>query len=348
MKAVVFHGEGDVRVEEVPEPTLTEPDDVLVKVRTAAICGSDLHVIEGRVPGVFEGATIGHELVGEVVAVGDAVTRFGVGDEVIASFQVADGSCEECARGRFNLCAELGVYGYGIFVGDLGGAQAEYVRVPHADVNLLALPPGLADDKAIWVGDVLTTAWYAAGLADITPGGSVAIVGAGPVGLCAVMSALHRGGDVVVIDRVPERLALAEELGARAVNSADVDPTVAMESMFPGGRANSVIESVGLLPALQTAIDVTASGGTLSVIGVHTNFTAELPLSNMFTRALKVHFGGSCNVQGTWEDALGAVSSGSVDPARLVSHRMALADAVEGYRIFGARQATKVLLDVSG
>lgn len=348
MLAVVFHGIGDVRVEDVPEPTIIDPGDALVRVRTAAICGSDLHILEGRVPGVFEGATIGHELVGEVVAVGAEVRDFAVGDNVIGSFQISDGTCPECRSGRYNLCPDMGTLGYGVFVGDLGGAQAEYVRIPHADVNLLAQPAGLSDEKAIWVGDVLTTGWYAAGLAEITAGGAVAVVGAGPVGLCAAMSALQRGGDVVVVDMVADRLALAEKLGCRTINSAQVDPTVAMESLFDGGRCASVIESVGLVPALGTAIDLCASGGTVSVIGVHTNFVAELPLSNLFVRAIRLHFGGSCNVQATWREALAAVQDDVIDPSPLVSHRLPLSDAVEGYRMFAAKEATKVLLEVGG
>ncbi|MHB8341309.1 MAG: alcohol dehydrogenase catalytic domain-containing protein [Mycobacteriales bacterium] len=347
MRAVVYRGEGQMRVEDVPEPTISAPGDAIVHVRTAAICGSDLHILHGRVPGVFDGATVGHEMVGDVVAVGEDVTRFAVGDRVIGSFQISDGTCPQCQAGKFNLCAEMGTLGYGIFLGDLGGAQAEYVRVPYADVNLLAQPADVADESALWVGDVLTTGWYAALQADIVAGTPVLVVGAGPVGLCAAMVARHLGGEVIVVDQVADRLAVAERLGCRTINASAVDPTVALESLTDTGRARSVIESVGLGPALATALDCCDSGGTVSVIGVHTEFTAELPLQNMFARALRIHFGGSCNVQAVWEESLSAVRRGVVDPAQLVSHVLPLQDAVEGYRLFDAKQAMKVLLQVS-
>src|SRR4051794_11403225 len=177
MRAVVFRGEHDVRVEDVPEPSLVAPTDAIVQVRKAAICGSDLHFYNGRVPGVFEGTVVGHEYVGTVVAVGDEVARFAVGDEVVGSFQIACGSCAGCEAGRFNHCDDLGVLGYGIFVGDLAGSQAEYVRIPHADVNLLAVPAGLSAEQALFAGDILTTGWYAAGIAPVSPGDDVVVVG---------------------------------------------------------------------------------------------------------------------------------------------------------------------------
>jgi threonine dehydrogenase-like Zn-dependent dehydrogenase len=241
----------------------------------------------------------------------------------------------------------MGTLGYGIFVGDLGGAQAEYVRVPHADVNLIAQPPDVADQSAIWVGDVLTTGWYAAQQADITRGGAVVIIGAGPVGLCAAMGSAHLGGEVIVVDRVADRLKEAEKLGYRTINAAEVDVTVALEGMTESGRAGSVIDAVGYSPALLTAIDCCESGGTVSVIGVHTEFSAELPLMNMFARAIRLHFGGSANVQAVWEESLAAVRRGTVDPARLVSHTLPLDEAPLGYRLFEAKQAMKILLHVS-
>jgi threonine dehydrogenase-like Zn-dependent dehydrogenase len=348
MRAVVFHGEHDVRVEDVPEPALAAPTDAIVKVRKAAICGSDLHFYNGRVPGVFEGTVVGHEYVGTVVAVGDEVGRFAVGDEVVGSFQIACGSCAGCKAGRFNHCDDLGVLGYGIFVGDLAGSQAEYVRIPHADVNLLAVPAGLSAEQALFAGDILTTGWYAAGIAPVSPGDDVVVVGAGPVGTFAAMAARAMGaGRVVAIDMVPSRLALAESLGAVPVNSAERSACVAVEDVLDGHGADVVIETVGLPPALVTAIDCVRAGGTVSVIGVHTEFEYPLPLGNLFTRNVTLRFGGSCNVQGWWEQALVAIASGQADPTVIVSHRMPLEDAAEGYRLFEAKQAMKVVLDVS-
>lgn len=347
MKAVVFRGEQDVRVEDVPEPELVADDDAIVKVRKAAICGSDLHFYNGRVPGVFEGTVVGHEYVGTVVSVGSAVTRFKVGDEVVGSFQIACGTCAPCTLGRYNHCEELGVLGYGIFVGDLAGAQAEYVRIPHADLNLLRIPATLTPEQALFAGDILTTGWYAAGIAPVQKGDNVVVVGAGPVGTFSAMAARSLGAaKVIAVDMVASRLSLAESLGAIPVNSAERSPTVAVEDIL-GGMADVVIETVGLPPALLTAIESCRSGGTVSVIGVHTEFEAALPLGNLFTRNITLRFGGSCNVQGWWEKALAAIESGEADPTVIVSHRMPLADAPEGYRLFESKQAMKVVLDVS-
>jgi threonine dehydrogenase-like Zn-dependent dehydrogenase len=347
MRAVVYRGEQDVRVEDVPEPSLVDPGDAIVRVSKAAICGSDLHFYNGRVPGVFDGTVVGHEYVGTVVAVGSSVSRFAVGDEVVGSFQIACGTCPPCVLGRYNLCDDLGVLGYGIFVGDLAGAQAEYVRIPFADLNLMKIPLGLSPEQALFAGDILTTGWYAAGIAPVSPGDTVVVVGAGPVGTFAAMAARSMGAArVVAIDLVPSRLALAESLGAVPVNSAERSPTVAVEDIL-GGGADVVIETVGLPPALLTAIECVRSGGTVSVIGVHTEFEHPLPLGNLFTRNVTLRFGGSCNVQGWWDKALAAIGSGEADPTVIVSHRMPLDDAAEGYRLFESKQAMKVVLDVS-
>jgi len=347
MKAVVYRGEQDVRVEDVPEPDISDPGDVVVKVRKAAICGSDLHFYNGRLPGMFEGTVVGHEFVGTVAKAGAGVTRFAEGDEVVGSFQIACGACEACRAGRFNHCDDLMVLGYGIFVGDLAGAQAEYVRVPHADVNLIRVPAGVTAEQAMFAGDILTTGWYAAGIAPVNPGDEVVVVGAGPVGQFAAMAARAMGAArVLSIDLVPERLKLAESLGAVAINSNERSPSVAVEETI-GRMADVVIETVGLPAALQTSIECVAAGGTVSVIGVHTELEHPLPLANLFTRNVTLRFGGTCNVQGWWEQALDAIVAGRADPAVIVTHRMPLDDAAEGYRLFEAKEALKVVLDVA-
>jgi threonine dehydrogenase-like Zn-dependent dehydrogenase len=347
MRAVVYRGEQHVEVEDVPEPTLVAPGDAIVKVRKAAICGSDLHFYNGRVPGVFEGTVVGHEFAGTVVATGKDVAHFKDGDEVVGSFQIACGTCAGCRSGHFNHCDDLGVLGYGIFVGDLAGSQAEYVRIPHADVNLIRVPTGLTPEQALFAGDILTTGWYAAGIAPVSPGDDVVVVGAGPVGTFAAMAARAMGAQrVVAIDMVASRLALAQSLGAIPVNSAERSASVAVEDIL-GAGADVVIETVGLPPALVTSIECCKTGGTVSVIGVHTEFEHPLPLGNLFTRNITLRFGGSCNVQGWWQQALAAIEAGQADPTVIVSHRMPLADAAEGYRLFEAKEAMKVVLDVS-
>lgn len=347
MKAVVYRGEQDVRVEEVAEPEVTDPGDVIVKVRKAAICGSDLHFYNGRLPGMFEGTVVGHEFVGTVAAAGSAVTHFAEGDEVVGSFQIACGACAACRAGHYNHCDDLMVLGYGIFVGDLAGAQAEYVRVPHADVNLIHVPSGITPEQAMFAGDILTTAWYAAGIAPVNPGDDVVVVGAGPVGQFAAMAARVMGAErVVSIDLVPERLKLAESLGSLPINSRERNPSVGVEETL-GGMADVVIETVGLPAALQTSIECVRAGGTISVIGVHTELEHPLPLATLFTRNITLRFGGTCNVQGWWEQALDAIVAGKADPTVIVSHRMALDEAPEGYRLFEAKEAMKVVLDVA-
>jgi threonine dehydrogenase-like Zn-dependent dehydrogenase len=317
-------------------------------VRKAAICGSDLHFYNGRVPGVFEGTVVGHEFTGEIVDAGPGVERFEIGDEVVGSFQIACGSCAACRERRYNHCDDLGVLGYGIFVGDLAGSQAEYVRIPHADLNLTKVPAGLTHEQALFAGDILTTGFYAAGIAPVNPGDDVVVVGAGPVGTFAAMAARAMGAErIVAIDLVPDRLKLAESLGAIPVNSAERSPSVAVEEAFGGDMADVVIETVGLPPALATSIDCVKAGGTISVIGVHTEFEFALPLANVFTRNVTLRFGGSCNVQGWWDVALDAIASGKADPTVIISHRMPLEQAPEGYRMFEAKEAMKVVLDVS-
>ncbi|HVE97698.1 MAG TPA: alcohol dehydrogenase catalytic domain-containing protein [Mycobacteriales bacterium] len=346
MRAVVYRGAHDVRVEDVAEPDLEQPDDVVVRVRKAAICGSDLHFYNGRVPGVFEGAVVGHEYVGTVVAAGAAVTRFAVGDDVVGAFQIACGQCTACSAARFNHCADLGVLGYGVFLGDLAGAQAELVRVPHADVNLLHVPGGVSAEQAMFVGDVLTTGWYAAGIAEVGPGDTVVVVGSGPVGIFAQLAARAAGAErVLALDLVPSRLELAASLGATPVNIAERSGPVAVEEIL-GEQADVVIETVGLPAALITAIDCVRPGGMVSVIGVHTDFEHPLPLGNLFSRAITLRFGGSCNVQAWWDRALAAVLAGQVDPTVVVSHRLPLDDAAEGYRLFESKAAMKVVLEV--
>lgn len=347
MQAVVYRGELDVRVEDVPEPSLAEPGDAIVQVRKAAICGSDLHFYRGLLPGLYEGTVVGHEFTGTVVATGREVTGFTEGDEVVGSFQIACGTCDGCRAGRFNHCDDLAVLGYGVFVGDLAGAQAEYVRVPHADVNLKRIPDGLDDERALFAGDILTTAWYAAGIAPVHEGDDVVVVGAGPVGLFSVMAARAMGaGRVVAVDMVPDRLALTERLGATGVNSNERSPTMAVEETF-GRMADVVIETVGLPPALITATECVRPGGTVSVIGVHNEFELALPVGTLFRNSVTLRFGGPCNVQGWWDRALEAVATGVADPTVIISHRMPLADAAEGYRLFDAKAATKVVLEVS-
>ncbi len=345
MKAVVWEEVGAVRVAEVPPPQLQDPGDALVRVRTASVCGSDLHLLHGRIPGMRSGGVIGHEFVGVVEEVGPAVSRVKPGDRVVGSFLIVCGQCWFCRRRLYNACTELRVLGYGMLLGDLDGAQAELVRVPLADTNLLPLPDDLTDEQAVFAGDILSTALYAASEAGIKPGDTVAVVGCGPVGLfCQSFASILGAARVVAVDMVPDRLELAARRGAVPVNAAERNAAVAVEELTEGRMADVVIEAVGGSPALASALKLVRRRGTVYVIGVHSDFEFNLPLAEVFVGGVDLKFGGTCPVQAYWEQALEMVRGGKVDPTSIITHRMPLEEAEEAYRLFDARKALKVVL----
>src|SRR5947207_5255324 len=256
MKSAVYRGEKQVEVTDVPKASIGNATDALVKVTLAGVCGSDLHIYEGRIPGT-EGWGMGHEFVGVVEDVGPAVRRFKKGDRVVSSFFVACGHCHYCLRGWFNQCVQRGAFGYGEFFGALGGAQADYVTVPLADSTLEVIPDGMSDEQAIFVGDILATGFFAAERAEIKPGDTVAVVGAGPVGLMAIMCAqLFGPARVFVVDMVDSRLEFAQGMGAIPINAQETHPGEAdkgANGWLCGGRS---IERFGALTAVETAIQV--------------------------------------------------------------------------------------------
>lgn len=344
MRAVVYAGVGRVVVAEVPEPSLQQPDDAIVRVRVAAICGSDLHFLHGKAP-LEPGEPIGHEAVGVVEAVGPEVRGVTVGDRVVVSFVIACGTCWFCRAGQTQLCEDFRNLGAGIFGGGLGGAQAELVRVPHADVNLLALPEDLEDERALFLGDVLTTGVYAAGVAEVGPGQTVAVVGAGPVGFFAAQAALARGAEAVhVLDVLPDRLALAERVGAVPLDVGARNPQMALAAATGNRGVDVVIEAVGHPSAFETALEVVRRGGRLVVVGMYTGEQLEVPLGVWWARALDVRFAGICPVHAWWRRAMEDLLAGRMDPLPLISHRLPLEQAPLGYELFASRRATKVLL----
>ncbi len=344
MRAVVYRGERRVEVADVADPVIDDPGDAIVRVTTSAICGSDLHFVHGKAP-LDPGETMGHEAVGVVERVGDRVARFVPGTRVVTSFSIACGACWFCERGQTQLCEDARILGAGLFGGALGGAQAELLRVPNADVNLLAVPDAVDDERAIFVGDVLTTGFHAAELAAIGPGDHVAVVGAGPVGHLAIQSALLREpAEVVAIDLEPERLALAERAGAVPVNAAERNPQTAVFERTGGRGADVVIEAVGSPAAFERALDVVRRGGRVLVVGMYASETFEAQLGVWWTRALDLRFTGLCPVHAVWERAMAELERGRLDPTPLISHRLPLEEAARGYELFGARRATKVLL----
>jgi len=342
MRALTFQAPGEVAVVEVAEPTLTGADEALVAVRTAALCGSDLHIYHGRVQ-VEPGFVLGHELVGEVVAVGAQVQRVAVGDRVVSCFRSACGSCFWCLRGQYQHCERGRTFGHGKFLGNLPGAQAELVVVPNADLTLRRVPEGMEDAKAIFAGDVLGTAYHAVAEGGLRGGERVAVVGLGPVGLCAVQVAIALGAaEVFAIDSVPQRLELAQRFGARPVPLGE-QTAEKVRGATAGRGADLVIEAVGSLPALQLAIGLARMGGRLSVVGVHAE-PGELHVGLLWFKGVEVRL-GLANVIAHIDPVLALLEAGRLDPTPLVSHAFPLAEAPAAYRLFDRREALKVLIN---
>ncbi len=345
MRAVLFDDIGKISFGDYPEPQPVDDDDVVVKVTTAAICGSDLHLLHGKIPGMRPGSVIGHEFVGEIVAAGPAVKRFKTGDRVVGSFMIVCGTCWACVRGDYNLCDDMWILGYGMFVGDLDGSQAEYVRIPRADMNLHAVDPDLSDEQAIFAGDILSTGAYIASRAGVEEGSTVAITGAGPVGLFTLMNVMtYSPSQVFVIHQAEDRLKIAESLGATPVDMSKVNPVVNIQRATGERGVDIAIECVGAPPALTTALNVVRPGGTVAVIGVYSDLTYDLALGEVWRRAITIRMGGSANVQAHWTRALELVKQGVIDPTTIITHTLPLEEALRGYELFESREALKVIL----
>ncbi|MGZ8571469.1 MAG: zinc-binding dehydrogenase [Actinomycetota bacterium] len=344
MRAVVFDGVREVRVTDVADAAILEPGDAVVRVTRTAICGSDLHFFHGKAP-IEPGDVLGHEAVGIVESVGTDVQRFSPRDRVVVAFNIACGACWFCLRGETQLCDEFRNLGAGAFGGSLAGAQATHVRIPTADVNLLRIPDDVDDERALFVGDILTTGFYAASIAEIEPGSAVAVVGCGPVGFFCIQAARALGaGQVFGIDLEPGRLELAESAGAVPVNARERHPATALAEATDGRGADVVLEVVGSPSAFESAVGVVRRGGRVVVVGVYAGESVELQLGVYWARALTLRFSGICPVHAWWERAMDEVVRGRIDPSPLISHRLPLEEAPEGYALFDRREATKVVL----
>ena len=344
MRAVVFEDVGKVRVAEVPDAVVEEPTDAVLRVTRSAICGSDLHFFHGKAP-ISPGEGMGHEAVGVVEAVGPSVARFAPGDRAVVAFTIACGSCWFCARGETHLCEDFRNLGAGTFGGGLPGAQADLLRVPVADVNLLRVSGAVGDERALFVGDVLTTGYFGATLGAIRPDETVAVIGCGPVGFFCIQAAVTLGArHVFAVDREPDRLVLATEAGAIAVDVRARNPVMALADATGGRGADVVLEAVGSAEAFETAIEVVRRGGRVVVIGVYTGETVEVQLGVYWARGLSLRFTGVCPVHAWWERAMREVEAGRIDPLPVISHRLPLDEAPRGYDLFAAREATKVVL----
>jgi len=345
MRALVFKDFDAVELTDVPKPAIEEPSDALVKITSTAICGSDLHVLHGRIPGMTPGSILGHEFMGIVEAVGAGVSRFKEGDRVVGSFMIPCGDCWFCDRRLFSRCPDQRVFGYGSFLGDINGAQAEWVRVPNADIALHTIDPALTDEQALFVGDIFTTGVDCAAEGRIAEGDSVTVIGCGPVGLMAIQAAkAYRPGRIFAVDTVSQRLEMAQTFGAVAVDANSVHATTFIQDATDGRGTDVVLECVGLVPALADATDMVRAGGRISVIGVHSDPEFELALNMAFVRAIDIKFCGTANIVGRWDDALAMIKDGSASPDEIITHRMKLDDAVRGYELFESREALKVVL----
>jgi threonine dehydrogenase-like Zn-dependent dehydrogenase len=344
MRAVLSAGVGRVRVGEVQEPAVGDATDAVVRVTVSAICGSDLHFFHGRAP-LDPGEGMGHEAVGVVDSVGDAVRHVGCGDRVVVAFSVACGTCWFCERGQTGLCERSAIFGTGLFGGGMPGAQAERLRVPMADVNLLPIPREVDDERAVFVADVLTTAVYATTLAGASSSDTVAVVGAGPVGLlCAQVLGAAGVARVIVLDRDAGRLELASRTGAGTVDVDRRNAQMTVAALTGDRGADVAIDAVGHPDAFATALDVVRRGGRVVVVGMYAAESVEAQLGVWWARGLDIRFAGVCPVHAHWHEAMRLLATGAVDPRPLVSHLLPIADAQTGYDLFDRRQATKVLL----
>jgi threonine dehydrogenase-like Zn-dependent dehydrogenase len=379
MRALCWHGVTDVRVDNVPDPELLNPGDAILRVTSTAICGSDLHLYNGFIPAMKPGDILGHEFMGEVVEVGREVRNLAVGDRVVVPFPISCGKCSFCSEDLWSLCdnsnpnAELaatlygfspaGIFGYSHLMGGYAGGQAEYVRVPFADVGPFKVPDELSDEQVLFLTDILPTGYMAAENCDIKPGDVVAVWGCGPVGLFAIVSAYLLGAErVIAIDRIPERLRLASEgAGAEVFNYEEKDVFSTLLELTGGRGPDHCIEAVGLEAhgtglegfydrakqmvrmqtgrptALREAIHACRKGGTVSLSGVFGGVVDKVPLGAAFNKALTFKM-GQTHVHRYLRPLLNRIQNGEVDPSFIITHRLPLDDAPHAYEIFTHKQ----------
>ncbi|HET8815485.1 MAG TPA: alcohol dehydrogenase catalytic domain-containing protein [Solirubrobacterales bacterium] len=342
MRAVTFQAPGEVRVEERPDPTIVAADDAVVQVEASGICGSDLHIYHGRVP-VEPGFTIGHEFVGTVLEAGEDVEGVAVGDRVLGTFHTACATCASCLRGDYHRCRDGRTFGHGSHLGDLQGAQAELLLVPRANLTLRRVPEGMSAEVALFAGDVMGTGYHAIAHAEMRAGDTVAVLGLGPVGLCAVQAALAGGAvQVFAIDTVSERLAMAERFGAKPLHLTEEEPKKAVRTATEGLGVDVVVDAVGDPGPLALAISLARDAGTVSGIGAYAG-KGEVPLGLAWLKGLQLRL-GLANVIAHLDRVLALMESGKLDPSPLVTHHMPLDQASEAYEIYDRREALKIVL----
>ncbi len=340
MKALVYRGPGEKAWEEKPDPALVEPTDAIVRIDTATICGTDLHILKGDVPEVAPGTVLGHEAVGTVVEVGSAVTTFAAGDRVLISCITACGRCRFCKEGHYGLC----IGGGGWILGHLiDGVQAELARIPFADTSLYHVPDGLTDEQVLFLADILPTS-YEVGIlnGEVDAGDVVVIVGAGPIGLAAVMTAkLYTPGTIVVVDLADARLEKALELGADVtINSGREDPIEIVKELTEGLGADVAIEAVGIPETFELCAAIVRPGGRVANVGVHGK-PATLHLETLWIKGVTITTG--LVDTSTTPRLLKLIAQGRLDPTPFATHRFALDEAMAAYETFAAAAQTNAL-----
>ncbi len=379
MKALCWFGKNDVRVENVPDPKILNPRDAIIKITSTAICGSDLHLYNGYIPTMEAGDILGHEPMGEVVEVGSENKALKVGDRVVVPFTIACGNCFFCQKELWSLCdnsnpkawiaeklygySPSGLFGYSHMTGGYAGGQAEYLRVPFADVGPLVIPEDIPDEKVLFLSDIFPTGYMAAENCDIEAGDTVAVWGCGPVGQFAIKSAWMLGaGRVIAIDEVPERLQMAREEGkAETLDFFDEDIFNKLKEMTGGRGPDRCIDAVGLEAhgmsidaiydrvkaamfmatdrphALRQAIHACRKGGTVSIPGVYGGFLDKFPFGAAFNKGLTLKM-GQTHMRRYMKPLLERIQKGEIDPSFIITHRMRLEDAPAGYETFKHKQ----------
>jgi len=374
MRANCWYGKTITRVEEVPDPQILNQRDAIVKISSTAICGSDLHLYNGFIPTMHKGDILGHEFMGEVVEVGREVHNLKVGDRVVVPFPIACGNCFFCKDELFSLCensnpnawmaekmfghAAAGIFGYSHLTGGYAGGQAEYARVPFADVGPIKVPDHLQDEQVLFLSDIFPTGYMGAEMCDISPGDTIAIWGCGPVGQFSIRSAFLLGAErVIAIDEVPERLAMAESGGAETINYNERNVYEALMDMTGGRGPDACIDDVGMEAhapgaifaydrvkqammletdrphALREAIMCCRNGGVVSVIGVYGGFIDKFPMGSLMNRSITIK-SGQAHVQRYMRRLLDLIENGDIDPSFVVTHTLSLDDAPHGYDMF--------------
>jgi len=334
MKAVVYHGPGNISLDDVPVPKILEADDAILKVTTSTICGTDIHIQSGGVPAVQPGTIIGHEFCGEIVEMGPAVRGFEVGDRVAVSCVTQCGECYYCLKQEFSHCTS----GSWIFGHLIDGCQAEYVRVPHANLGLHKIPEGLTDEDLLFIGDILSTGYFGAERGKIQPGDTVAVMGTGPVGMCAMATARLWGpAQIIAVDTNNFRLSVAKEQGLAdiTINPAEVDAIAKIKELTEGRGADVTIEAVGIKPTFDLALETVRPGGNVSVIGVFEH-PIEVKMNELWIKNINISMG---LVQANHLPSLiDLISRGKIDMKFLQTHRAPLNDIMTGYDIFGNKK----------